>query len=137
MVRVLALDVGTSSIRALVHKEDGEPGGEIASRKYETTDPDQMVEAVRSALEEALGGAESHQHGVPRRSSHHGDGSLPHLALATHMAPAPQPLPPAAPAPELRVFSYAPDHLPPRYLVAERSQGPPPAPDESSAPSRS
>ena len=58
MVRVLALDVGTSSIRALVHKEDGEPGGEIASRKYETTDPDRMVEAVRSALEEALGGAD-------------------------------------------------------------------------------
>ena len=58
MVRVLALDVGTSSIRALVHKEDGEAGGEIVARKYETTDPDQMVEAVRSALEEALGGAE-------------------------------------------------------------------------------
>jgi len=95
------------------------------------------AEELARALEEALGGAESHQHGVPRRSSHHGDGSLPHLALATHMAPAPQPLPPPAPAPELRVFSYAPDHLPPRYLVAERSQGPPPAPDESSAPSRS
>src|SRR5438270_10413732 len=58
MARVLALDVGTSSIRALVHKEDGEAGGEIVARKYETTDPDQMVEAVRSALEEALGGAE-------------------------------------------------------------------------------
>jgi len=33
--------------------EDGEAGGEIVARKYETTDPDQMVEAVRSALEMA------------------------------------------------------------------------------------
>ena len=56
MTRVLALDVGTSSIRALVHDEAGEPVGEAASRKYETDDADRMVEEVRAAVEEALAG---------------------------------------------------------------------------------
>src|SRR5919108_602149 len=58
MARVLALDVGTSSIRALVHNEDGEPGGEMATRKYDTTDADEIVDCVRSAIDEALRGEE-------------------------------------------------------------------------------
>jgi gluconokinase len=55
---VLALDVGTSSIRAQVHDETAEPAGEAATRKYQTTDADELVDAVRSALEEALAGEE-------------------------------------------------------------------------------
>ena len=54
MTRVLALDVGTSSIRAAVHDEDAEPAGEVASRKYRTTDADELVDAVRTAVDEAL-----------------------------------------------------------------------------------
>ena len=53
MTRVLALDVGTSSIRAAVHGEDGEPAGDVASRKYQTTDADELVEEVRDAVAEA------------------------------------------------------------------------------------
>jgi gluconokinase len=56
MTRVLALDVGTSSIRAQVHDERGEPVGEPTTRKYETDDPHRMVEEVRAAFEEAGGG---------------------------------------------------------------------------------
>lgn len=58
MTRVLALDVGTSSIRAAVHGEDAEPAGDVASRKYQTADADELVDAVRTAVEEALGGEE-------------------------------------------------------------------------------
>jgi gluconokinase len=58
MTRVLALDVGTSSIRAAVCGEDAEPVGDVASRKYRTADADELVEAVRSAVDEALGGEE-------------------------------------------------------------------------------
>jgi gluconokinase len=53
VTRVLALDVGTSSIRAAVHGEDGESDGEVASRKYQTSDADELVEAVRDAVEDA------------------------------------------------------------------------------------
>jgi len=53
VTRVLALDVGTSSIRAAVWGEDGEPVGEVASRKYQTTDADELVHAVRDAVAEA------------------------------------------------------------------------------------
>jgi gluconokinase len=53
MTRVLALDVGTSSIRAAVCGEDAEPVGDVASRKYRTTGADELVEAVRAAVEEA------------------------------------------------------------------------------------
>ena len=56
MARVLALDVGTSSIRAQVHDESAEPLGEAQSRKYETDDADEMVAAVESAVEGALAG---------------------------------------------------------------------------------
>src|SRR5205085_6871914 len=58
MTRVLALDVGTSSIRAAVCEEDGEPVGDVASRKYQTTDAGELADAVRNAVEEALGGEE-------------------------------------------------------------------------------
>jgi gluconokinase len=58
VTRVLALDVGTSSIRAAVHEEDGEPAGDVASRKYQTTDADELVDAVQGAVEEALAGEE-------------------------------------------------------------------------------
>jgi gluconokinase len=58
MTRVLALDVGTSSIRAAVCEEDGEPIGGVASRKYQTTDADELVHAVRGAVEGALAGEE-------------------------------------------------------------------------------
>jgi gluconokinase len=58
MTRVLALDVGTSSIRALVHNEDAGPGGEPATRKYDTTDADEIVDCVRGAIDEALSGEE-------------------------------------------------------------------------------
>jgi gluconokinase len=53
MTRVLALDVGTSSIRAAVCEEDAEPVGGVASRKYRTTDADELVDAVRDAVAEA------------------------------------------------------------------------------------
>ena len=56
MVRVLALDVGTSSIRAQVHDEAGEPAGEAVSRKYRTDDAEEIVDAVADAIEEALAG---------------------------------------------------------------------------------
>src|SRR5205823_1378217 len=58
MTRVLALDVGTSSIRALVHNGDAGAGGEAATRKYDTADADEIVDCVRDAIDEALGGEE-------------------------------------------------------------------------------
>jgi gluconokinase len=51
MARVLALDVGTSSIRAQVYDDSAEPLGQTESREYETADADEMVEVVRSAIE--------------------------------------------------------------------------------------
>jgi hypothetical protein len=42
VARVLALDVGTSSIRAQIHDERGEPVGEAATRKYAMTDADEI-----------------------------------------------------------------------------------------------
>jgi gluconokinase len=58
MTRVLALDVGTSSIRALVHNEDAGPSGEAATRKYDTDDADEIVDCVQDAIDEALRGQE-------------------------------------------------------------------------------
>jgi gluconokinase len=65
VTRVLALDIGTSSVRAVVHDERGEPlAGESAQTKYELThgydgradfDADHLVDATRAALEQAIG----------------------------------------------------------------------------------
>ncbi len=64
MTRVLALDVGTSSTRAHVYDERGQPvAGAQAQTRYELThghdgraefDADQLVDATRAALEETL-----------------------------------------------------------------------------------
>lgn len=83
------------------------------------------AEALARALEEALGDGESHHHGGPQRSRSHGEGSLAHLAIATHPAPPVPLLPLPAAMPEQRVALYKPAHVLPRYLVAERSQAPP------------
>lgn len=56
VARVLALDVGTSSIRAQIHDGRGEPVGEATKRAYETDDADRIVECVRGAVDEALHG---------------------------------------------------------------------------------
>jgi gluconokinase len=55
VTRVLALDVGTSSVRAQVFGPDAVEG-EAASRTYTgETDPERIVELVRATVEEALG----------------------------------------------------------------------------------
>jgi hypothetical protein len=85
--------------------------------------PGYSQELARAA-EEALGGGHSHQHGPPGVADH-GAGSLAHLALAVHPAAPPPPVLPAASVPELPAARYSPAHLSPRYLVPDRSQGPP------------
>jgi gluconokinase len=60
MVRVLALDVGTSSVRARVYDETGAPEeGAEAQTRYDTAelDPDRLVEAARAAVAEVRGEA--------------------------------------------------------------------------------
>jgi gluconokinase len=53
---VLALDVGTSSVRAHVFDASAEESGDPARRDYAgETDPDALVRATREALEEAHG----------------------------------------------------------------------------------
>ena len=86
--------------------------------------PGYSQELARAA-EEALGtgGGHSHQHDAPARE--HGAGSLAHLALAVHPASPPPPLPPPATVEEQPTGEYSPAHLPPRYLVPDRAQGPP------------
>ena len=64
MTRVLALDVGTSSVRARVYDERGElVRGEQAQTKYEVTkgrggraelDPDHLVDATRAVIERVV-----------------------------------------------------------------------------------
>jgi gluconokinase len=62
-VRVLAIDVGTSSTRAIAFDEDGRPVGHDGRVEYEASagadgavelDPDQLVEAVTTAVDECL-----------------------------------------------------------------------------------
>jgi gluconokinase len=58
VTRVLSLDVGTSSVRALVFESDGTPvSGAEARTRYEPTrhelDPDELVAASAAAIEEA------------------------------------------------------------------------------------
>ena len=48
----LALDVGTSSVRAQQFDERGEAAGELRQEKYETDDPDEVAAAVRRVLED-------------------------------------------------------------------------------------
>ena len=49
-MRILALDVGSSSVRAIAYGEDGaaEPGD--AQLEYSTTDADELVDACRAVL---------------------------------------------------------------------------------------
>jgi gluconokinase len=57
VTRILALDVGTSSVRAQVFGDDAAMSGSPARRNYAgETDPDRLVEAVREAIEEAGAG---------------------------------------------------------------------------------
>jgi gluconokinase len=64
-MRVLALDVGSSSTRACLYDERGREAGEAAQQKYEARlgrdgaaelDPDELVAAARAVLDEAGGG---------------------------------------------------------------------------------
>jgi gluconokinase len=47
---VLALDLGTSSVRAQRFDERGEPAGQLQQEKYDTDDPGEVAAAVRRAL---------------------------------------------------------------------------------------
>src|SRR3954463_1984501 len=47
---VLALDVGTSSVRAQRFDERAEPAGELRQGEYETDDPSEGAAAVRRVL---------------------------------------------------------------------------------------
>ncbi|MFL5941841.1 MAG: gluconokinase [Gaiellaceae bacterium] len=47
---MLALDVGTSSVRAQRFDERGEPAGELRQERYETDDPDEVAAAARHVL---------------------------------------------------------------------------------------
>src|SRR3954465_115092 len=47
---VLALDVGTSSVRAQRFDERAEPAGELRQEEYETDDPSEVAAAVRRVL---------------------------------------------------------------------------------------
>ena len=58
MARVLALDIGTSSVRAQVFDDAAEEGGEPARRDYAGEhDPNRLVAHTREAIDE-MGGAE-------------------------------------------------------------------------------
>jgi len=58
VVRVLALDIGTSSVRAQVFDDAAEEGGEPARRDYAGEyDPNRLVAHTREAIDE-MGGAE-------------------------------------------------------------------------------
>ncbi len=50
MGTVLALDVGSSSVRAQRFGEHGEPAGRLRRERYETDDPDEVARLVRSVL---------------------------------------------------------------------------------------
>ena len=50
MTRVLALDVGTSSVRAQVWDESAEPVDEKSQLEYEGSDPEEIVRLVREAV---------------------------------------------------------------------------------------
>ncbi len=50
MTRVLALDVGSSSVRAQHFDAHGNPDGELRQERYESQDPDDVVALVRAVL---------------------------------------------------------------------------------------
>lgn len=122
---VFGLSVGPA-LHGELHARDRENALErlfqIAFREHRG--PGYSQELARAA-EEALGAGagHSHQHGAP--AAEHGAGSLAHLALAVHPASPPPPLPPPATVEEHPAAKYSPAHLPPRYLVPDRAQGPP------------
>lgn len=58
MTSLLAVDVGSSSVRAQLHGEDAAPAGEEAQLPYDTNDPEEVVELTRQAIEQARGGVE-------------------------------------------------------------------------------
>src|SRR5439155_25298287 len=61
VARVLALDIGTSSVRAGLFDESADLQSEIARREYAgETDPGRIVELVREAHDEALAGRSYH-----------------------------------------------------------------------------
>ena len=50
MATVLALDVGSSSVRAQGFDDRAEPVGELRKEEYEGGDPDEIVDLVRKAI---------------------------------------------------------------------------------------
>jgi hypothetical protein len=95
---------------------------------------------LAAAVAEAIGERDAelpeleaaHHHrpgGQHRHHSHgagpHGSGSLEHFALAIHAAAAPPPFPPPQGVPNKPSNAPLVEHLTPRYLVPEFSQGPP------------
>ena len=50
MAQVLALDIGSSSVRAQRFDERGNPNGELRQEKYETSDAAEVAELVRKVL---------------------------------------------------------------------------------------
>jgi gluconokinase len=50
VTRILALDIGSSSMRAQVFDEHGDGADEAAKLEYSGTDPDEIVELVREAI---------------------------------------------------------------------------------------
>src|SRR5919201_2973859 len=57
VVRVLAVDVGTSSVRAGLYDEAAEPVSDVARREYDgETDPDRVVALTREAVDDAVAG---------------------------------------------------------------------------------
>ena len=86
-------------------------------------------ERLAQAAEEALGhGSDpAHHHHHPARGGKgsHGDGAPEHFALALQSAPPPPPLPPPSRMPGRPIVRPVFTHLLTRYLVPERSQGPP------------
>src|SRR5690349_19964408 len=51
MTRVLALDVGSSSVRAQVFDERARPVDELRQEEYSGSDPDEIVALVRKAID--------------------------------------------------------------------------------------
>jgi gluconokinase len=59
MTKVLALDVGTSSVRAQVFDERAEAVDDLRQERYGGSDPDEIVELVRSAIAGRDSGADA------------------------------------------------------------------------------